>query len=242
MEFIKTLAISIFLLVSCVYNLLFSCHIACPDLSSGESRLVDNHPSVCRLRHACLWQTGSISYVGYQIIENLNLTVFSDQNPTDTPLVFGKGIISTENKEFAITFSPEMDELYFTRRKPEEKNKIYTLKFIDEKWSEPELTFFPTDKGWDFEPHINPKGDRLYFGSTRPLTDDIQSSGMHQWYSEKNENGWGEPLLENRVINRPKYPNDRKQPFPALYFPENSAKESLFSSWIFFLEAEKKGN
>jgi hypothetical protein len=114
-----------------------------------------------------------VSYVGCQIIENLNLTVFSDQNPMDTPLVFGKGIISTENKEFAITFSPEMDELYFTRRKPEEKNKIYTLIFVDEKWSEPELTIFPTDKGWDFEPHINPKGDRLYFGSTRPLTDDI---------------------------------------------------------------------
>lgn len=78
-----------------------------------------------------------------------------------------------------------MDELYFTRRKTEEKNKIYTMKFVDGKWSESELTFFSTDHGWDFEPHINPKGDRLYFGSTRPLNDTIKSSGMHQWYSEK---------------------------------------------------------
>ncbi len=135
-----------------------------------------------------------VSFVACQNIENSNLTLFSDQIPTDTPLVFGQGIISTENKEFAITFSPEMDELYFTRRKPEEKNKIYNMKFVDGKWSEPELTFFSIDKGWDFEPHINPKGDRLYFGSTRPLNDTIKSSGMHQWYSEKNDNGWGEPI------------------------------------------------
>jgi len=32
--------------ISCVYNLFFKGHIACPDLSSGESRMVDNHPSV----------------------------------------------------------------------------------------------------------------------------------------------------------------------------------------------------
>ena len=43
------------------------------------------------------------------------------------------------------------------------------MKLVDGKWSEPELAFFSTDKGWDFEPHISPKGDMLYFGSTRPL-------------------------------------------------------------------------
>ena len=144
-----------------------------------------------------------VSFVACQNIEKSNLTLFSDQIPTDTPLVFGQGIISTENKEFAITISTEMDELYFTRRKPEEKNKIFTMKFVDGKWSEPELTFFSTDKGWDFEHHINPKGDRLYFGSTRPLNDTIKSSGMHQWYSEKNENGWGEPIpLEKPFVDR----------------------------------------
>lgn len=143
-----------------------------------------------------------VSLVACQNNENSNLTVFSDQIPTDTPLVFGQGIISTENKEFAITFSPEMDELYFTRRKPGEKNKIYTMKFVDGKWSEPELPFFSTDIGWDFEPHISPKGNRLYFGSTRPLSDTI-SSGMHQWYSEKSENGWGEPIpLEKPFVDR----------------------------------------
>ena len=66
-----------------------------------------------------------------------NLPLLSNQIPTDTPLVFGEGIISTDSYEFAITFTPEMDEMYFTRRKPEEGNEIYAMKLVDEKWSNP---------------------------------------------------------------------------------------------------------
>jgi len=132
-----------------------------------------------------------------------NLTLFSDQIPATTPLIFGKGIISTENKEFAITFSPEMDELYFTRRKPGEKNKIFSMKLVAGKWTAPELAFFATHTGWDFEPHITPTGNRLYFGSTRPLNDTIKSSGMHQWYSEKKAAVWGKPTpLKAPFVNR----------------------------------------
>lgn len=132
-----------------------------------------------------------------------NLTLLSDHIPTDTPIVFGEGIISTDSYEFAITFSPEMDEIYFTRRKPEEDNEIYTMKLIDGKWSNPELAFFKATKGWDFEPHINPKGDRLYFGSTRPLNDTIGSTGLYQWYSKKEANGWSTPTpLEKPFLDR----------------------------------------
>lgn len=114
--------------------------------------------------------------------------------PTDTPLVFGDGIISTTNYEFAITFSPEMDELFFTRRNPGEDNKIYAMQLVDGKWSNPEPAFFTAIEGWDFEPHISPKGDKLYFGSTRPMPDSLKSNGLHQWYSTKTKNGWSNPV------------------------------------------------
>lgn len=131
-----------------------------------------------------------------------NLTLLSEQIPTDTALVFGEGIISTDAFEFAITFSPKMDEMFFTRRKPEANNEIYIMKLIDGTWSDPELAFFTPGKGWDFEPHINPKGDLLYFGSTRPLNDTIKL-GLHQWYSEKNVSGWSKPVpLEEPFVNR----------------------------------------
>ncbi|MCK0107879.1 PD40 domain-containing protein [Flavobacteriaceae bacterium S0825] len=132
-----------------------------------------------------------------------NLTLFSDQIPTDIPLVFGQGVISTDDYEFAITFNPEMDEIYYTRRKPEENNEIYAMKLIDGQWTKPELAFFSAKQGWDFEPHINPKGNRLYFGSTRPFNDTIQPSGLHQWYSEKNKSGWSQPIpIEKPLVDR----------------------------------------
>ena len=116
---------------------------------------------------------------------------FGQKPPCLIPEVFAPGIVSTDNnKDFAITFSPEMDELFFTRRKPKGNNEIYTMKLVDGKWSNPELAFLATNNGWDFQPHINPKGDRLYFGSTRPLNDTIKSSGVHEWYSEKNDGEW----------------------------------------------------
>jgi len=132
-----------------------------------------------------------------------NLTLLSDQIPKDTPLVFGEGIISTDSYEFAITFTPGMDELYFTRRKPEEVNKIYAMRLIDGKWSNPEIAFFTTTEGWDFEPHINPQGDKLYFGSIRPLSDTLGSTGLYQWYCKKVANGWSTPIpLEKPFIER----------------------------------------
>jgi len=135
--------------------------------------------------------------------EKSSLALLGDQIPTDTPMVFGPSIISTDNFEFAFTFNPEMDELYFTRRKPEEDNEIYTMKLVDGKWSDPELAFFSTNKGWDFEAHINPKGNRLYFGSTRPLNDTIELTGLHQWYSLKEESGWSKPIpLEKPLVDR----------------------------------------
>ncbi len=142
-------------------------------------------------------------YTSCRNSEKSNLTLLSDQIPTDTPLIFGPGIVSTDNFEFAITFSPEMDELFFTRRKPGGENEIYTMKLVNGNWSAPELAFFSTDKGWDFEPHINPRGDLLYFGSTRPLNDTIESSGMHQWYSKKSTGGWSNPMpLEVLFVDR----------------------------------------
>jgi Tol biopolymer transport system component len=123
-----------------------------------------------------------------------NLALLSNQTPTDSALIFAPGIIATDAFEFAITLNPEMDELFFTRRKPEANNEIYTMRLVNGRWSEPEVAFFKAEEGWDFEPHINPQGDRLYFGSLRALPNTAKGTGLHQWYSEKTQQGWSEPL------------------------------------------------
>ena len=129
-----------------------------------------------------------------QVHQKSNLALLSHEIPTDSALIFAPGLVSTNAFEFAITFNPEMDELFFTRRKPEADNEIYTMRLVDGRWSEPEVAFFKAEEGWDFEPHINPQGDRLYFGSLRALPDAAKGTGLHQWYSEKTKNGWSRPV------------------------------------------------
>ena len=177
----------------------------------------------------------------FQNSEKSNLTLLSDQIPTDTPLVFGEGIISTDNYEFAITFAPEMDELYFTRRKPEEDNEIYTMKLVDGKWTNPKTAFFTATEGWDFEPHISPKGDKLYFGSTRPLPDSLKSNGLHQWYSTKTQNGWSNPVpLESPFMDKSIIMYLTSSENGNLFFTTGE-KGDKPEDWVIYNSIEEKG-
>jgi len=129
-------------------------------------------------------------------VEKSSLTMFSGDIPNDIPLIFAPGVISTGNHhESSITFSPDMSEMYFNRRKPEERPNIYTMKLVNGHWTAPMLAPFATNKEYlDFHARMSPHGDILYFGSTRPINDASESSGLHQWLVEKDENGWGQPL------------------------------------------------
>ncbi len=126
-----------------------------------------------------------------------NLTLLSNQVPIDSALTFAPGIISTEYAhESSITFNSDMTELFFGRKEPKGKNKIYIMKLIDGKWSKPELALFSLNNAYpDYRPRLNPKGDLLYFSSDRPLKVATEPSGTHQWLIKKNENGWEHPIL-----------------------------------------------
>ncbi len=127
-----------------------------------------------------------------------NLTLLDNHQPTITPTIFAPNIISLENySEASITFNPDMSELFFQRKiSIDGSYNIYTIKLIDEEWSEPELATFSTSiEHLELHPRLNQNGDRLYFGSRRPLKDSTESTGFHQWYVEKNNGIWGAPKL-----------------------------------------------
>jgi Tol biopolymer transport system component len=138
-----------------------------------------------------------------RLIETSSLASLSKSIPNDEATVFGKGTISTDAFEFGITFSPDMDEVFWTRRETNSNNEIWTMKMEEGTWTDPEPAFFKAKSGWDFEPHINPQGSRLYFGSTRPLPNSSKSSGLHQWYSQRTQNEWTDPIpLEGPFIDK----------------------------------------
>ncbi len=128
--------------------------------------------------------------------------------PGLTPEVFAPGIISTDGNEFACTFSPDGKEFYYTANGGINNlptNTILVTRQIPNKWTAPEVAGF-SGKHFDFEPHISPDGNRLYFGSRRPFDEKEESMGMHQWIMEKAESGWSDPIslpspfIDNHVM------------------------------------------
>lgn len=63
-------------------------------------------------------------------------------------------MISTDLIEFALTFDPQMGEVFFARRNPYPENEIYTVKKVIGRWSEA-LAFFVSTTGQEFEPQMN---------------------------------------------------------------------------------------
>lgn len=120
-----------------------------------------------------------------------------------TPEVFGEGIISTTNESvFDIAFSPNGKTAYFTRRKGNEKQKIYCSNFENKKWTSPKIAIFSTDR--DEMPFITPDGKTLYFGSQRPIPN-RESKGnfdMNIWKTDWKDGKWREPTPLSEMINQ----------------------------------------
>jgi len=109
------------------------------------------------------------------------------------PKIFAPGIISTAgNFEFSCTFSPDGKEFYFTRRKDGSPNNIiYVTHLMDDGWAAPAPAPFNGKFGGN-EPHITPDGNKLYFGSSRPLPESGETT-YAIWEMDRTNSGWSEP-------------------------------------------------
>lgn len=68
---------------------------------------------------------------------------------------------------------------------------IMTTKDSNGVWPEPVIASFSGNYE-DLEPHITPDGNRLYFGSLRPLSG-VYPNVIQQWYLDKTDSGWSLP-------------------------------------------------
>jgi Tol biopolymer transport system component len=149
--------------------------------------------------------------------------------PGMTPELFAPGIISREDtREFAITFSPDGRECFFTRSLTD--NFIITTKEVNGKWADPDIADF-SGKNLDFEPHITPDGNRLIFGSNRPLPGSEKAIGFPQFYCEKADSGWSSPKplgspFKDRFVMYVSVTNDG-----TIYFTGNeNGKDGIYMS------------
>jgi hypothetical protein len=110
--------------------------------------------------------------------------------PGMVPEQFGVGIIDRDERIFAIAFSPDGRECFYT--KSFKTNAIMTVREMDGRWTEPKIADF-SGKAFEFEPHITIDGKKLIFGSMRHLPGAGKKDELHQWQLEKTADGWSEP-------------------------------------------------
>ena len=161
------------------------------------------------------------------------------EKPGPEPVVFVPGIVTTQTGEFAITFSPEGDEFYFTRHVSKGggrgQNVIMTSKVENGQWTAPKTAPF-SGKYFDFEPYITRDGKKLYFGSTRPLEGDGPPGELHQWFLEKTETGWSDPKpfgspFKERFVMSPTEADNKNIYFAGMKKGTNDC-ELCISRWV----------
>ena len=144
------------------------------------------------------------------------------------PQLFMEGVVSTNDDEFDINFTKNSDSLFFTRRSLDNPQKIYFSTWKNNKWTTPKKAQFSTAR--DEFPTLNPIGNILYFGSTRPIPD-RPSKGtfdMNIWKVEKNGDQWSSPKPLGREINKIQ---DEKEQWPSSN--ENSIFQIDSENFIF---------
>jgi hypothetical protein len=122
--------------------------------------------------------------------------------PGPQPRVFAPGIVSSEEHETNVTFTPDGRELCFSRINAQQTRRwMLVMRLERAGWTAPQPLPFGT-AGADFEAAYSPDGRRLFFSSDRPL----QKGGpgkrdMDLWVVERLADGWGEPLNLGPAVN-----------------------------------------
>ena len=122
----------------------------------------------------------------------------------DEPIIFEPGVISADHgNEWGITFMPDGNTAYFTRRDLlTGKKRIYQTTKTKDLWSIPTIASFSTDE--DEAAFVNKEGTQFYFSSYRPLLDGSTTELMDNniWVMDMTKNGWANPRALSSTINQ----------------------------------------
>jgi len=160
--------------------------------------------------------------------------VYLGQKPPGmTPEIFAPGIVSIEEgKEYKIAFSPDLKEIFFTRRTPRGRNdRNWYCRFENGKLTTPKLAPFTYDC-LESNACFTPDGKRVYFSSRRPLPGEEALSKMPNiWFVDKTEAGWSKPQFLGSPLNdlMPVYFSFENS--GTLYFTRSRPREIGSAEW-----------
>lgn len=135
--------------------------------------------------------TGSFNYSKAQ--ENY----FGQEPPGLIPEIFAPGIVSVDGRfEYGISFTPELNEVYFTADIKGEGTSIYFSRIESGKWSTPKRANFTDDRmSAEMEPHVTIDGKRIYFTA-------FNSGGYKIWFADRLNGLWSRAEILDSPINK----------------------------------------
>ena len=133
---------------------------------------------------------------------------FGQKPPGLIPEIFAPGIISINGRyEHGISFSPDLEEIYFSANKKGEEASIYFSKLKGKKWTPiKKANFTKGKKEYEEHPFVSLSDKRIYFESDVKL-----------WYVNRLEDSWSDAIQLDSPIN-----DDR------LFFPNQAKNGDLF--------------
>jgi Tol biopolymer transport system component len=128
-------------------------------------------------------------------IENQYL---GQKRPGLTAEIFAPGVISLKGRyEHSVSFSPDLDEIYYTASIKDEETSIYYSKFKNRKWSTPKkANFTKGKKKEEMESFMNLKGDKIYFTAYDSIFGDEKI-----WYVDRLKDSWSTAKKLDSPIN-----------------------------------------
>lgn len=166
--------------------------------------------------NACVTKKQGTKGSNLSTTENL---YFGQKPPGLIPEVFAPGIVSLKGRnDAAISFSPDLDEMYFSAWKNGENKTVYFSRLENKKWTDLKKANFTKGKSnVETKPFVGPSGKRIYF-------DDGNGKA---WYVNRFKDSWGDATPLNLPINDDKVFNLIEAKNGDLYF-FNTSKWKLY--------------
>lgn len=145
----------------------------------------------------------SVSY-GKNEFPVLEGSYFGQKPPGLTPEVFAPGVVSINGRyEYGLSFSPDLDELYFSGQKEGGTGAIFFSKLENKKWQPiKKASFTKGKKAGEMEPFLSLDGKKIYFTAYNADFTDTKI-----WVANRVNSGWGNarkldsPINDEEVFN-----------------------------------------
>lgn len=134
---------------------------------------------------------------------------FGQKPPGLTPELFAPGVISLNGRyEYGISFSPDLDEVYYSGNKKGGVADIYFSKLEGKKWTDPKkANFTKGEKEEEMQPFVSFNGNMIYF-----VAYNADNTDSKIWYVTRLEDSWSDAKRLESPINNDEifYPNQAK--------------------------------